>query len=156
MAKANATAANPDQEDLDEMFAGADQAEPDAGFDDDDLLGQVEEDDSEGWVPKVAGEGIVGKVVKVGVTRSDFAADGEDPMVPTVTIETKDGTKWRIIGFSAVLKRELRDQDPQVGDRMAVKYFGEKKLRTGKFQGRPYKHYGIIVQRAPKAAPAAS
>lgn len=114
----------------------------------DDLLDEVEEDDSEGWVPTEAGQGIVGKVIKVGVTRSDFAADGEDPNVPTVTIETKTGDKYRIIGYSSVLKRELTDQDPKVGDFMAVKYFGEKKLKTGKFAGRPYKHFGVNVRRA--------
>lgn len=151
MAKANAGPANPDQDDLDKMF-GEDGAATvpgdDSDWDEEDLLGKVEEDDSEGWVPKEAGEGIVGRVVKVTQTRSDFAADGQDPMVPTVVIETKAGIKWRVIGYSAVLKRELEDQAPAVGDLMAIKYFGERKLRTGKFAGRPYKHYGVNVIKA--------
>lgn len=148
-ANAGASAAPENDPDLDEMFAGTDGAED---WDDGDLLDQVEEDDSEGWVPKEPNEGIVGKVIKLSQTKSDFAAEGQDPYVPTVTIEAKGGQKWRIIGYSAVLKRELVDQDPQVGDIMAVKYFGEKKLRTGKFQGRPYKHYGVIVRKAAKTA----
>jgi hypothetical protein len=114
----------------------------------DDLLDQVEEDDSEGWVPTEPGEGIQGKVVKVGETRSDFAQDGQDPMVPTVTIETKDGTKYRVIGYGAVLKRELTDADPQVGDMLAVKYFGEKPIKKGRFAGKPYKHFGLAIKRA--------
>jgi hypothetical protein len=90
-------------------------------------------------------------VTKVGETKSDFAADGQDPLVPVVTIETSDGTKWRVIGYSSVLKREIQDADPKVGDRMAVKFFGEKTLKTGKFAGRPYKHFGVAIRRAPAA-----
>lgn len=137
--------ANTGQDEVDAMFA--EQASDDDFLDPDDLLNQVEEEDSEGWVPTEAGEGIAGKVVKVGTVRSDFAADGEDPNVPTVTIEVKDGTKYRVIGYSSVLKRELIEKDPRVGDVMAVKYFGEKILRKGKFAGRPYKHFGLIVKR---------
>lgn len=139
-----------DADDLLKSMGGTASSEDDFA-DADDLLNQVEEDDSEGWVPKEKGEGIAGRVIRVGETRSDFAADGENPMVPTVTIETGDGTKWRIIGYSSVLKRELKDQDPQVGDLMAVKYFGEKALKTGKFAGRPYKHFGIVVRRPASA-----
>jgi hypothetical protein len=137
------------QDEVDEMF-GTDGANGAAGTDDefDDLLDEVEEDDSEGWVPSEKGEGIAGTVVKVGETRSDFARDGEDPMCPTVTIQTADGTKWRVIGYGAVLKRELQDADPKVGDRMAVKYFGEKIIKKGKFAGKPYKHFGVAVRRA--------
>lgn len=136
----------PDQDDVDEMFEGKDTAVPDDDFD--DLLDDVEEDDSEGWVPTEKGEGISGLVVKVGVTRSDFAKDGEDPMVPTVTIETKDGTKYRVIGYGAVLKRELQDADPKVGDRLAVKFFGEKLIKKGRFAGKPYRHFGVAIRRA--------
>ena len=123
-----------------------------AGVEDDfdDLLDSVEEDDSEGWVPSEVNEGVSGIVVKVGETRSDFAGDGENPMVPTVTIQVADGTKYRIIGYGAVLKRELQDADPKVGDRLAVKYFGEKPIKKGRFAGKPYKHFGVAIRRAPE------
>lgn len=143
--KTTGTDASTGQDEVDAMFA--EQATEDDFLDPDDLLNQVEEEDSEGWVPTEAGEGIAGKVVKVGQVRSDFAADGEDPMVPTVTLQVKDGTKYRVIGYSSVLKRELIEKAPQVGDVMAVKYFGEKILRKGKFAGRPYKHFGLVVKR---------
>lgn len=128
---------------LDEMDGAAGE------FDDDlDLLDEVEEDDSEGWVPEKAGEGIQGVVVKVGETRSDFS----DEMCPTVTIETKDGTKYRVIGYGSVLKRELQDADPKPGDLMAVKYFGEKPIKKGKYAGRPYKHFGVALRRRSQAS----
>jgi hypothetical protein len=137
------------QDEVDEMF-GAEPREinEDDFADVDDLLDKVEEDDSEGWVPTEKGEGIAGIVVKISETRSDFANEGEDPMCPTVTIQTKDGTKWRVIGYGAVLKRELKDADPRVGDKIAVKYWGEKPIKNGRFAGKPYKHFGVIVKRA--------
>ena len=146
---AASTNRKPAQDDVDEMFADTKGNPSEDDFADvDDLLNEVEEDDSEGWVPSEPGEGIAGIVVKVGETRSDFANDGEDPMVPTVTIQVKDGTKYRVIGYGAVLKREMKDADPQVGDRMAVKYFGEKPIKKGRFAGKPYKHFGVVVRRS--------
>ncbi|MGH3500725.1 MAG: hypothetical protein ACRDQA_07485 [Nocardioidaceae bacterium] len=109
-----------------------------------DLLGEVVEDDSEGWVPQEAGEGVQGTVLKVGETRSDFS----DQMAPTVTVQTKDGSKLRIIGYGAVLRRELYDSDPQPGDLIAVKYFGEKAIKKGKWAGKNYRHFGVAVRRA--------
>jgi hypothetical protein len=148
MAASNKPAAGV-KDDVDEMFGAPDVNMTDDDFADvDDLLNQVEEDDSEGWVPTEKGEGIAGIVVKVGETRSDFANDGEDPMVPTVTIQTRDGDKYRVIGYGAVLKRELKDADPRVGDRIAVKFFGEKPIKKGRFAGKPYKHFGVVVKRA--------
>lgn len=141
------TAPSAQDEDLLNNLTEGDKAGSPDDFD--DLLDEVEEDDSEGWVPTEKGEGISGVVVKVGETRSDFASDGQDPMCPTVTIQTSDGTKYRVIGYGAVLKRELQDADPKVGDRMAVKYFGEKPIKKGRFAGKPYKHFGVAIRRAP-------
>lgn len=155
MAAANKTAApvetEPTAADFDEAenLFGADPVKgTDSDWDDaDDLLNQVEEDDAEGWVPGERGEHVAGIVTKVGQTRSDFARDDEDPMCPTVTIQTKSGDKFRVIGFGAVLKRELADADPRVGDLIAVKYWGEKIIKKGRFAGKPYKHFSVMVQR---------
>lgn len=133
------------QSDVDELFGATDASEDDfAGLD--DLLDGIQEDDSEGWVPTEHGEAIAGVVVKVGEVRSDFANEGENPMVPVVTIQVKDGTKYRVIGYGAVLKREILDADPQVGDLMGVKYFGEKLIRKGRYAGKPYKHFQVAVK----------
>lgn len=113
----------------------------------DDLLNTVMEDDSEGWVPTEKGESLSGIVVKVGEVRSDFAKPGEDPMVPTVTVQTRDGSKYRVIGYGSVLGREIRDAAPQVGDLFAVKYFGEKPIKKGAYAGKMYKHFSVGVRR---------
>lgn len=139
----------PDFDEADRLFDGDGSAtggEDDDFADADDLLNTVQEDDSEGWVPSEVGESLAGKVVKVGVTRSDFARDGDDPNCPTVTVLTRGGDKFRVIGFGAVLKRELMDADPQVGDVIAVKYWGERLIKKGKYQGKPYKHFSVAVK----------
>ena len=138
-----------DFDDADNLFSGDGAATANGSdFDDaDDLLNTVQEDDAEGWVPSEKGESLSGVVTKVGETRSDFARDGEDPMCPTVTVMTREGDKFRVIGFGAVLKREILDADPHVGDLFAVKFWGEKLIKKGKYAGKPYKHFSVAVKR---------
>ena len=80
---------------------------------------------------------------------------GENPMVPTVTIQTRDG-KYRVIGFGSVLKRELEDGIEagtiKVGNLMAVKYWGEKPIKKGPFAGKNYRHYSVAAQAPKKKA----
>lgn len=116
-----------------------------AGDEDDegDLLDSIDEEDSEGWVPEEAGEGVQGVVLKIGETRSDFS----DQAAPTVTIETSEGEKLRVIGYGTVLRREILDADPKPGDLFAVRYFGEKPIKKGPFAGKTFKHYKVAVRR---------
>lgn len=127
-----------------------DQLLDELGMDDDvDLLEGMDPDDSEGWVPAEAGEGVQGCVIKVGETRSDYS----DDFAPTVTIECSDGAKLRIIGYGAVLRREILDADPHPGDLFAVKYFGERPLKRGKFAGKNYKHFAVRCVHRNNCAP---
>lgn len=144
MTKANTPAPTAaDFDEADDLFGADGASTTGADFDDaDDLLNSVQEDDAEGWVPTERGEAISGVVVKVGEVRSDFS----DDMCPTVTVQTKDGDKYRIIGYGSVLKRELEDAAPKVGDLLAVKYWGEKVLKKGKFAGKNYKHFSVAVK----------
>lgn len=145
-AKSKATA-EPDFDDDLMASLGSGTGEDPSGEDDfDDLLDSVEEDDSEGWVPTEVGEGISGLLIKIGETRSDFASDNEDPMCPTWTIQTRDGTKWRVIGYGTVLKREMNDSPAQVGWRVAVKFFGEKVIKKGRWMGKKYRHFGVAAR----------
>lgn len=146
MAKADTTApTDTDFAEADDLF-GADGA-TDTDFDEaDDLLNSVQEDDAEGWVPSERGESVSGVVVRISETRSDFARDGEDPMVPTITIKTKTGDKYRVIGYGSVLKKELLAAEFKVGDLGAVKYWGEFPLKKGKFAGKLYKKFSVAVK----------
>lgn len=109
-----------------------------------DLLDTLNDAGAPAWVPEDEGEGIQGKVTSVSDQDDEFNP-GEK--VPVVTVELGDGEKVRVIGFSSVLRREILDADPQVGDTFAVKYFGERELTKGKFKGRPYKLYKAAVRR---------
>lgn len=146
----NTPAVNPTDADFDgadDLFGGTEVAAGDGEFQDaDDLLNTVQEDDAEGWVPTEKGESLAGVVVKVGETRSDFAKPGEDPMVPTVTVLTREGDKYRVIGFGSVLKREIEDANVKVGGLFAVKYWGEKPIKKGPFAGKNYKHYSVAFK----------
>jgi hypothetical protein len=130
------------KDELDDMFEGADVS-------DDDLLDSVEEDNAQAWMPSHDGDGIVGVVTVIGRQRSDFAQDGEDPYRPAITIRSSDGEEWRIVCFATVLKDRIMQLDPPlaVGDILAVKFHGERVLRTGKFKGRNFKNYGVARRR---------
>lgn len=113
-----------------------------------DLLDDVVEDDAEGWVPSEAGEGVQGTVVIVSRVKSDFDVPGtDDNMVPSVTIQQKDGTKVRVIGYGKVLREKITEDDPKPGDLYAVKYFGEKTIKNGKYAGKPYKLFNTAIRR---------
>lgn len=125
-------------EDLENMFS----ADPDA-----DLLDSIDEDESEAWMPTEKGEGIVGKVVKIGQTKSDFALPGQDPMVPVITLEVKDGdetTQLRVTGYAFLLKKGIEEAAPNVGDTMAFKFLGKGTTK----KGQPINKYGVAIKRA--------
>lgn len=143
-----------DFDEADGLFGDDGSAPTDDEFGDaDDLLDEVDEDDAEAWNPTERGESISGRITKVGETKSDFAQPGQDPMVPVVTVQTRDG-KFRIIGFASVLKKELialRDAGRLVpGNLFAAKYWGDKVIRRGQFAGKTYRHYSVAAQ-APKS-----
>lgn len=151
---ASKTAAAPAASVLDEadaLFADDQDAVSEDSFAEaEDLLDEVQEDDAEAWNPTERGEMISGVILKVGETRSDFAAPGTDPMVPTVTVQNREG-KFRIIGFASVLRRELealRDSGKlEPGNIFAAKYWGEKPIKKGPFAGKNYRHYTVAAQK---------
>lgn len=114
-----------------------------------DLLDTLNDAGAPAWVPDEAGEGVQGTVTSVS-EQDDEYNPGEK--VPVVTVEMSDGEKVRVIGFSSVLRREIQESNPEVGDTFAVKYFGERELTKGKFKGRPYKLYKAAVRKARRAA----
>jgi hypothetical protein len=158
--KASNTTVTGDQAQLDEMFGGDE-------FNPEDLLDSVVEDNSEGWKPEAAGDAIVGTVVARGVTKSQYPEDGiPNPERPTVSLKCRvmdangvpkfddkgepEYMVWRVIGFSKILRSHIEEDDPQPGDTWAVKYFGQKSIRTGPFKGKLAHSYGTNIRRAPE------
>ena len=83
-----------------------------------DLLSRVE-NFPESWRPE-PGDRLAGKVVEID------ERDGGFGPYPVVTIETEDGTEVTAHLFHTVARRELARQRPEVGDRIAIKYFGRR------------------------------
>lgn len=110
-----------------------------------DLLAEIDDTGAPAWVPEEKGDGVQGVVVFVDEQPDEYK-DGET--VPVLTLKVSDDESVRVIGFSSVLRREIRKHDPQKGDTFAVKYLGEKELKSGKFKGKPYKHYATAIRKA--------
>jgi hypothetical protein len=101
------------------------------------------------WKPTEKGDGIEGRVLSVEYTPSDFPApNGEEVMIPIITLEMPDGSKAGVRGYHSVLRKELEFEDPRPGDLLAVVYMGSEPLKTGKFKGRPVHVYRAVVQKA--------
>lgn len=133
----------------DDLLSGLDD---ELGDDVVDLLDTLDDAGAPAWVPEDEGEGIQGTVTSVAEQDDEYNA-GEKVPVVTVEVAGEDGPeKLRVIGFSSVLRREIHDANPEVGDTFAVKYFGERELTKGKFKGKPYKLYKAAVRKARKAA----
>lgn len=92
----------------------------------------------EPWKPEV-GAKLVGEVI--GVEQRD----GEYGSYPIVVVMTGDGSEFAFHGFHTVAKNELAKQRPEVGDRIAIKYFG----RTDDDRG--YERYRILVDKPQQA-----
>ncbi len=100
--------------------------------------------DATAWKPVNAGEGVEGVVTDISYRESDFQAD---VMVPFVTLLTDSGEKVSVAGFRTVLRKEIEQEKPQLGDRMAAVYQGTETLKTGKFAGKNVHVYRVVVER---------
>jgi len=69
------------------------------------------------WEP-APGEGLVGEVID----REDF--ETRYGSRTAWTILTEDGNEVRVKNFHMHLRELLAEHDPQVGDRVAIRYFG--------------------------------
>ncbi len=125
-------------------------AESESAEQDDLLSGLDDTADAEAWVPEDAGEGIQGTVVDSTDDMPDQFKD--DETVPVVTIETAEGEHYRIIGYSTTLRKEIRRTAPRPGDLFAVKYFGQRAKKTGKFAGKPVHIYKAALRRNPRTS----
>ncbi len=109
-----------------------------------DLLDGLSEDEGTPWIPTddddPSPSGVQGKVTFRGELASDY---GPDP-IPLVEIESADGMKWSIRGYSTVLRNQINKTDPQVGDFFAVRHFGSKTSKSG----RDYENYKAAVKKA--------
>jgi hypothetical protein len=92
----------------------------------------------EPWKPEV-GDKLVGEVIGVEQRNGEYGS------YPIVVVMTEDGSEFAFHGFHTVAKNELAKQRPEVGDKIAIKYFG----RTEDDRG--YERYRILVDKPQEA-----
>lgn len=91
---------------------------------------------------------LVGELVGVGTCLSDHDAREH----PLLHVRTDDGDEFAVRCYHSVLEAEVRKLNPQVGERIGLRYFGMVKGRTSN-----YHHYRVAAERptATLEAPAA-
>jgi hypothetical protein len=114
----------------------------------DSLLNEVEnEDTTPSWTPDEPAS-LAGKIVAIGSTKSDY----HDRPVPVWTVEQQDGERIRVAGFRSVLERDMNEAGAEVGDLVAVKYFGrvqKKNTKPGSKNSQDfYQKYRVITRKA--------
>lgn len=123
----------------------------------DDARNKKGSSEATAWKPDTAGDGVEGVVTEISHRESDFQAG---VMVPFVTLLTDKGDKVSVAGFRTVLRKEIEQEKPSIGDRMAAVYMGTEKLKTGKFAGKDVHVYRVVVDhkngKSAASQPAAS
>lgn len=79
----------------------------------------------------------------IGVVTGIDRADGDWGPYPIVFIRQDNGTEKSVHAFRSVLKSELQKKQPQIGERIGIKYLGEVKGAN-----RSYIGYRVELERA--------
>ncbi len=87
----------------------------------------------EAWRPKNVGDKILGEIVDL----SEY--DGGYGPYPIVTVKQDDGETLSVHAIHTVLKGELAEHRPKVGDRIGIKYRGMP-------EGKKYESYKVMFE----------
>lgn len=104
------------------------------------LLEDAVEYEFTGWRPE-EGDMILGTVAYVSEGNNEYNPDRPYPMVAIVT---REGEAVMVHGFHEVLRNGLERQDPQTGDKIAIKRLEDKDNPNGR---EPMKIYNVIVDK---------
>jgi len=100
------------------------------------LSDRLDEDFAPAWRPQ-PGDKLVGEIVGISERTGQFEA------YPIITVRQDDGTERAWHAFHTVAASELAKQRPKVGERIGVKYTGQ---RAGQ-GGTSYHAYKVQVDR---------
>jgi hypothetical protein len=114
-----------------------------------DLLDDLTEDNGTAWYPwdqDDQPDGIQGIVKYRSTIPQDlqYVPKGQEPeQLPYLEIQDKDDPDmlWAVRGYATVLRSQIERGEPEVGDFIAIKYFGE---REGKVND--YKNFKVVVR----------
>ena len=103
---------------------------------------RLEQGTAPAWRPDQGDDDLlVGTVVDIDRGTSDY-----EPY-PLLTIIKEDGTEVAVHAFHTVLKNELIRQQPQLGERIGIKYLGEQQTKPGS-RFKSFIGYRVKVDRA--------
>lgn len=101
----------------------------------------TEGDPAATWTPETTGQTISGVVLRKGELSTDWGR------VPFVDLWMGGTGRVRIKAYGAALRHAIEGVAPLIGDRLQVRYDGERVIESGKFAGRQTKAYSANVQR---------
>ncbi len=109
----------------------------------DDLAAALDQDPPTSWQWSAPGDTLLGTFVRLdrGTTRTGDT-------YPVAIVRDQDGTLRRLWVFHAALRQQLRDARPAPGDRLGVRYLGERE--SG--EGRRYHAWRVVTDRQDGAA----
>lgn len=107
------------------------------------MLDDIDDSDVEiiAYKPDRSGEGVEGVIISQDITSSEYTSDD----IPVLLLETDGGVIRSVRGYHKILRDELTRVKPNNGDRIAIKYFGQKKTKDGK---RSFHSYKVALVRA--------
>lgn len=110
------------------------------------LADRIAEDYAPAWLPS-EGDTVIGFVSEISVGTSDFGD------YPIVTLTLADGTRAAIHGFHTVLREALIENEPGIGEEIAVKYMGrilprnKRDVKGATVEKDGYENYRVVVAR---------
>lgn len=134
-----------------DLLAGMEDASPVADDDDAyDLLSDLTEDNGTAWMPwdeEDQPDGIQGVVKYIGDVDREARFGGG--VAPYIEIQDRKDPEllWGVRGYATVLANQLQkalDNGLEVGDIIAIKYFGEVENRKG---DNSYKNFKVVTRK---------
>lgn len=115
----------------------------------DQLLAELDRPNAEAWIPKKPGDTLIGYLKDIGIGSTQYGT------APFLLVVDDQGVEHSVWVFVESLKSALRALQPQRGERIAVRYNGEKKVKNPT-QGRKnsFHDYRLAVDRPASAAAA--
>ena len=102
-----------------------------------DLSDQLDREFAPAWRPE-PGDKLIGEVVEIGQRSGEWGA------YPIVTVRQDDGQELALHAFHTVAANELAKARPQIGERIAIKYAGQRAGADGRTK---YHAYRVAVER---------
>jgi hypothetical protein len=114
-----------------------------------DLMDRLDAPEARRWEYEAEGDTLVGTVLNLGTFTGDYGSS------PTVTVEAEEGSAENgesieageaIIFYASpkIAQDELEAAAPNVGDRIGIRYHGERQPKRGE---NAYKVFKVAVER---------